>query len=651
MDAALRGAVDDVHGLGKGLDVTLRQVQFEQRGDERIPIHGGPGDPEGDFNAINGRGCRARATRTCRTGRASSWPRTWTAQVPRTAHDPHLLAVDEPGLAVLRRPDAHVLAQAWVDPGFCEREILADRNLTIQRFGKVRCTSRRTITYRLPLRKRGERLRPRARDGQRQAGEGERVGRRGVRVSLRGRPKGRYRIRVTAKTSRKRTIKLDCRARTRAKKKKKAPAVRRAPALAAAGLAVVHAAPAAAQFDPAYEASNFSKTNERAAIHSTPDYQACSLGSPPPTRPRPRRSRRPTPSARSSARPRAGRTARPARATRACTTGSRRTTGRWCRWCSAPATGRRCPGACGSRARGRRGGPGIVIVNGSVQASETLYWFAAQTLAKAGYVVLTFDPQNQGRSDSQRRGARPAGGLPGPERRPPVLRRRPGRAGLLPLDAVRAVPAASELQVGHLARAQAGAPRRPGAQRRLQPAVAADRRLADRHRRALVRRRRRLLRRSAGPRVKAVVAWDALREPSRPACEADRGPASTRPSAPRRAITKPALNLTADYFIPPAPNASSPTTRRRRRRRRPTARRASTRARSPSAAARTTSSPGSPTRRSAPRCAARTSPPGTRRPGSTPTSRATRARCGACARTAGAPTRRRPPSTPTATRT
>jgi hypothetical protein len=44
--------------------------------------------------------------------------------------------------------------------------------------------------------------------------------------------------------------------------------------------------------------------------------------------------------------------------------------------------------------------PGIVITNGSVQANEQLYWYAAQTLAKAGYVVLTFDPQGQGQSDT-----------------------------------------------------------------------------------------------------------------------------------------------------------------------------------------------------------------------------------------------------------
>jgi dienelactone hydrolase len=44
--------------------------------------------------------------------------------------------------------------------------------------------------------------------------------------------------------------------------------------------------------------------------------------------------------------------------------------------------------------------PGVVITNGSVQAPEELYWFGAQTLAKAGYVVLTWEPQGQGYSDT-----------------------------------------------------------------------------------------------------------------------------------------------------------------------------------------------------------------------------------------------------------
>lgn len=45
--------------------------------------------------------------------------------------------------------------------------------------------------------------------------------------------------------------------------------------------------------------------------------------------------------------------------------------------------------------------PAIVIENGSVQAPETLYWWAAQMLVRAGYTVMTFDPRGQGRSDQQ----------------------------------------------------------------------------------------------------------------------------------------------------------------------------------------------------------------------------------------------------------
>ena len=54
-----------------------------------------------------------------------------------------------------------------------------------------------------------------------------------------------------------------------------------------------------------------------------------------------------------------------------------------------------------------------MITNGSVQADEQLYWFVAQTLAKAGYVVLTWDPQGQGQSRHARRDARRERGLPG----------------------------------------------------------------------------------------------------------------------------------------------------------------------------------------------------------------------------------------------
>ena len=49
--------------------------------------------------------------------------------------------------------------------------------------------------------------------------------------------------------------------------------------------------------------------------------------------------------------------------------------------------------------RPKRGFPGVVITDGSVQGYEELYFWAAQDLASNGYVVMTYDVQGQGDSD------------------------------------------------------------------------------------------------------------------------------------------------------------------------------------------------------------------------------------------------------------
>jgi dienelactone hydrolase len=62
--------------------------------------------------------------------------------------------------------------------------------------------------------------------------------------------------------------------------------------------------------------------------------------------------------------------------------------------------------------RGPAHRPLVVITPGSVQATEQMYWWAAQTLAKDGYVVLTRDAQNQGRSDTFGAGGDRMDGVP-----------------------------------------------------------------------------------------------------------------------------------------------------------------------------------------------------------------------------------------------
>src|SRR3954466_13565546 len=47
----------------------------------------------------------------------------------------------------------------------------------------------------------------------------------------------------------------------------------------------------------------------------------------------------------------------------------------------------------------RQGYPGVVITDGSVQAFEELYYWAAEDLASNGYMVMTYDVQGQGDSD------------------------------------------------------------------------------------------------------------------------------------------------------------------------------------------------------------------------------------------------------------
>jgi dienelactone hydrolase len=44
--------------------------------------------------------------------------------------------------------------------------------------------------------------------------------------------------------------------------------------------------------------------------------------------------------------------------------------------------------------------PAVLITTGSIQGTQHMYWWAARTLARAGYLVLTWDVQGQGESET-----------------------------------------------------------------------------------------------------------------------------------------------------------------------------------------------------------------------------------------------------------
>jgi dienelactone hydrolase len=204
--------------------------------------------------------------------------------------------------------------------------------------------------------------------------------------------------------------------------------------------------------------------------------------------------------------------------------------------------------------------PGIVITNGSVQADEQLYWFVAQALAKAGYVVLTSDPQGQGQSDEQGESPDETEGSPA------QTDGRPFYDGTI--DALDFFLSTPEQPYEPVPSCNTGTSHAPKQDRRVAAGLNAAYnpfwQMLDSSRIGLAGH-------SFGasgvsyegqkdPRVNVIVAWDNLGAPSVPTggntsvkpCPSD--PAAHEPTT----ITKPALGMSADYGLTPQPNTSDP---------------------------------------------------------------------------------------------
>src|SRR6185437_15974790 len=212
--------------------------------------------------------------------------------------------------------------------------------------------------------------------------------------------------------------------------------------------------------------------------------------------------------------------------------------------------------------------PGIVITDGSVQADEQMYWYAAQTLAKDGYVVLTFDPQGQGQSDTPGQAPDENEGVPAQSDGRPFFDGTEDAIDFLlssqkhPYEPVPSCETGTSHAAKQDERVAAGldAPYNPF-WNLLKPKAGVG--LAGHSYGA------------AGvsyiaqwdPRVKAVVAWDNLGGPSpqggsvpgssggrsigEQGCPADPAARTTVP------ISKPGLGISADYGLPPLPNTST----------------------------------------------------------------------------------------------
>ncbi len=327
---------------------------------------------------------------------------------------------------------------------------------------------------------------------------------------------------------------------------------------AAAAMAMVTLGPAVAQgaFDPAYEARNFSKTTERATrLTLLPDYQAQLrvIGL---------RNEAQALQILASDGPPAGRTFLGQLCWQhmdGCAGDTRlydwadKGYGKVTPVLFTARNGSTLSGHVWATVSGPTRRPGVVITNGSVQAPEELYWFAAQTLAKAGYVVLTFDPQGQGYSDTIGEGADALDGVPSQTGQPFYDGTEDALDFFFSTPSKPYVPRKScSTGTDHAAKQTARV--KAGLSSAYNPMFD----VLDTARVGLVGH-------SLGaaavsyvgqidPRVKAIVAYDNLSAPGAApvACKSGSSP---RPASTARV---PALGMSADYGLTPQPNLSAP---------------------------------------------------------------------------------------------
>jgi alpha-beta hydrolase superfamily lysophospholipase len=201
--------------------------------------------------------------------------------------------------------------------------------------------------------------------------------------------------------------------------------------------------------------------------------------------------------------------------------------------------------------------PGIVITTGSVQAPETLYWGLAAALAKHGYVVLTYDVQGQGRSDTFGEGVDEQEGVPSQAGQPFYDGTEDALDFML---STAAAPYRPRRSCGN-ANGGVGTSHAAKQTRRVAAGLNASHNpfaaLLDADRIGIAGHSL-----GAGavsfigqkdPRVDAIVGWDNLRAPTTsPLCPA--APATRTPPP----ITKPALGMAADYGLTQTPYTADP---------------------------------------------------------------------------------------------
>jgi dienelactone hydrolase len=205
--------------------------------------------------------------------------------------------------------------------------------------------------------------------------------------------------------------------------------------------------------------------------------------------------------------------------------------------------------------------PAIVITTGSVQAPETLYWGLAASFAKAGYIVLTYDVQGQGQSDTFGEAPDQEEGFPAQEGQPFYDGTEDALDFLLsgPGNPYEPRPSCGNANGG------TATDHSPKHDRRVSEGLATA--YNPMHERVDPERIG-IAGHSLGasavsfigqrdPRVDAIVAWDNLAQPGQGFASVPDCP-SNPDSRATPAISKPAMGISNDYGLTPAPFTADP---------------------------------------------------------------------------------------------
>jgi acyl-homoserine-lactone acylase len=134
VEQSFADAVRDLRNAGIPLDAPLRDWQYERRGSEQIPIHGGPGSV-GVFNAINVQWNATSGYSNVPHGSSFVMAAQFTDDPDCTVDARTILTYSQstnPNSPYFADQTRMFSNKEWVDEAYCEDEIAADPNLDIQ---------------------------------------------------------------------------------------------------------------------------------------------------------------------------------------------------------------------------------------------------------------------------------------------------------------------------------------------------------------------------------------------------------------------------------------------------------------------------------------------------------------------------------------